>query len=85
VRTGRQLKLPEDGTGTLRVISHAGEEIRATVNGSNLDGFKVALCDFEFSLYPNGRIRVSDERGDYEGHLDGWQERTPRSPGRSRR
>jgi len=74
VCTGRQLALPGRGTGRLRVVSHSGQAVKATLNGSNLDGFTVALSDedFEFSIYPNGRIHLSDAKGDYQGSLDGW-------------
>jgi len=75
IRSGRDLTLPRAGTGRLRVISHSGQKVKATLNGSNLDGFSVALSDdddFEFSIYPSGRIHLSDAKGDYEGHLDGW-------------
>lgn len=73
--TGRQLALPDTGTGRLRVVSHSGQAVKATLNGSSLDGFTVALSDedFEFSIYPNGRIQLSDAKGDYQGSLDGWQ------------
>lgn len=74
VRTCRDLKLPERGAGRLRVVSHSGEPVQAIVDGSDLDGFKVAWSEgqFEFSLYPNGRIRLTDGTGDYDGRLNGW-------------
>nr|WP_162907042.1 Hsp70 family protein [Allorhizocola rhizosphaerae] len=71
IRTGRQLKLPEGGTGRLRVVSHSGEASQAKLDGSTLDGFAVELSydDFEFSLYPDGRIHLIDGKGEYEGQL----------------
>jgi hypothetical protein len=77
--TGRRLGLPDSGTGRLRVVSHSGQAVKATLNGSSLDGFAVALGgeDFEFSIYPNGRIMLSDAKGDYQGSLDGWQGAPP--------
>ncbi len=82
IRTGRELKLPSRGTGRLRVVSHSGEGVRAELNGSNLDGFEVVLSaeDFEFSISPSGRIELSDAKGDYHGHLDGWQTPAPAVP-----
>jgi molecular chaperone DnaK (HSP70) len=74
VRTGRQLNLPNRGKGQLRVVSHTRELVTATLGGSNLDGFLVALSstDFEFSLYPNGHIHLADANADYNGNLKGW-------------
>jgi hypothetical protein len=82
VCTGRQLALPGRGTGRLRVVSHSGQPVKAMLNGSNLDGFAVALSneDFEFSIYPNGRIHLSDAKGDYQGSLDGWHGAPPPVP-----
>jgi len=80
--TGRQLALPGHGTGRLRVVSHSGQAVKATLNGSSLDGFTVALSheDFEFSIYPNGRIHLSDAKGDYQGSLEGWHATAPPVP-----
>jgi molecular chaperone DnaK len=74
VRNGLNLELPRSGTGRLRVVSHTGDPVRATLGGRSLDGFPVALSEqrFEFSLYPNGRLRMVDGIGEFEGHLDDW-------------
>ncbi len=74
VRNGLDLDLPRSGNGHLRVVSHTGEFARATLGGRSLDGFPVALSEqrFEFSLYPNGRIRMVDGVGEFEGQLDDW-------------
>lgn len=74
VRTGADLKVPESGSGRLRVVSHTGSKIRATLGGRPLDGFPVALSDqkFEFSIYPHGRIRLVDAAGTHDGQLDDW-------------
>src|SRR5690349_20201837 len=46
--TGRQLALPGRGTGRLRVVSHSGQAVKATLNGSSLDGYPVALSNEDF-------------------------------------
>jgi molecular chaperone DnaK (HSP70) len=73
-RDGRALSLPRSGRGRLRVVSHSGERLRATLGGRNLDGFPVALSEeaFEFSIYPDGRIRLTDAAGGYEGRVEDW-------------
>jgi molecular chaperone DnaK (HSP70) len=73
-RTGLDLGLPRTGTGRLRVVSHSGERVRATLGGSSLDGFPVALSEqrFEFSLYPDGRLRLTDASGTHDGQVDDW-------------
>jgi len=40
--------------------------------GRNLDGYSVALNDekFEFSLYPDGRIRLTDGAGTFDGRIE---------------
>ena len=52
VRSGLDLDLPQAGSGHLRVVSHAGNAVRATLGGRKLDGFPVALSGqkFEFSI-----------------------------------
>jgi hypothetical protein len=74
VRNGLDLDLPRGGSGRLRVVSYTGERLRATLGGRSLDEFPVALSDqrFEFSLYPNGRVRMVDGVGEFEGQLDDW-------------
>jgi molecular chaperone DnaK (HSP70) len=74
VRDGRDLALPRDGRGRLRVVSHSGDRLRATIGGRNLDGFPVSFCgeEFEFSIYPDGRIRMNDGAGAHEGRVEDW-------------
>lgn len=74
VRNGPGLSLPPKKKGRLRVVSYSGQRVRATLAGTSLDGFPVAWTDqaFEFAIYPNGRIRVTDARGVHEGHIDSW-------------
>ncbi|HEX6873286.1 MAG TPA: Hsp70 family protein [Micromonosporaceae bacterium] len=74
VRTGLDLSLPRDGKGRLRVVSHTDQRMRATLGGTNLDGFPVALSEqkFEFVIYPNGRIRLTDASGTHDGQVEDW-------------
>jgi len=74
VRNGRDLRLPRLARGRLRVVSHSGDRVHATLGDVNLDGFPVALSEqnFEFSVYPNGRIRVVDAAGQYDGQIADW-------------
>ncbi len=74
VRDGLDLSLPRSAKGRLRVVSHSGERVRATLGGENLDGFPVALGEqtFEFSIYPNGRVRLVDASGQHEGRIEDW-------------
>jgi hypothetical protein len=74
VVTGRDLKLPATGSGTVRVVSHNGGPVASTLDGRSLDGFPVAIDGqkFEFSLYPYGRIRLVDAAGTHEGQFDDW-------------
>jgi len=73
IRTGSDLRLPGSGTAHLRLVSHAGDRVHASLGQSNLDGFAVALNEqkFEFSIYPHGRIRMTDAAGTYDGQLQG--------------
>jgi hypothetical protein len=79
VRTGRQLSVPPSAKGRLRVVSHSGERLRATLAGRSLDGFAVSLNGekFEFSIYPNGRIQMSDGTGEYDGWVEDWHRLDP--------
>jgi molecular chaperone DnaK (HSP70) len=74
LRTGRDLSLPRTGKSRLRVVSHSGERLRATLAGRNLDGFPVVLNGeaFEFSIYPNGRICMVDAAGEHDGQVEDW-------------
>jgi hypothetical protein len=74
VRNGLDLNLPREGRGRLRVISQSGDEIRATLGDDSLDGFPVAISEqkFEFSIFSNGRVRLTDGSGTYEGHVGSW-------------
>jgi molecular chaperone DnaK (HSP70) len=71
IRDGADLSLPSEGMGRLRVVSHSGEPVPASIAGNALDGFPVALDEkkFEFSIYPNGRIVMTDGGGTYDGHV----------------
>ena len=74
-RNGLDLSLPRKAKkGRLRVVSHSGRKVRASLGGDSLDGFPVALSEqrFEFSIYPNGRIRLTDGGGTHEGQVDDW-------------
>jgi hypothetical protein len=74
VRTGVNLSLPRKGRGKLRVVSHSGQRVRATLGRGRLDGFPVALDDqkFSFAIYPNGRISMTDGSGTHDGHVEDW-------------
>jgi molecular chaperone DnaK (HSP70) len=73
VRSGQTLALPRAARGRLRVVSHTGERLRASLGGRSLDGFSVSFGDgFEFSIYPDGRIRMTDAAGTYDGHVEDW-------------
>jgi molecular chaperone DnaK (HSP70) len=73
-RSGRDLSLPRSAKGKLRVVSHSGERLRASLAGRNLDGFPVAVSadSFEFAIYPDGRIYLADGAGEYEGRVEDW-------------
>jgi molecular chaperone DnaK (HSP70) len=74
VRTGADLSLPAKGKGKLRLVSYSDERVSATLGERGLDGFAVLLDEqkFEFSIFPDGRLRLVDGGGTYDGHLDGW-------------
>ena len=77
VRRARDLSLPRSGKGRLRVVSHSGERLRATMADRTLDGFPVNFADdrFEFSIYPDGRIRMVDGAGIVDGRVEDWHRR----------
>jgi hypothetical protein len=72
VRQARELSLPRSGKGRLRVVSHSGERLRATLAGRNLDAYPVVFTDdhFEFSIYPDGRVRMTDGAGTVDGRVE---------------
>ncbi|GIH08026.1 hypothetical protein Rhe02_60930 [Rhizocola hellebori] len=74
VVNGLDLMLPRKGTGRLRVVSQSGQRIHASIGGADLNGFQVMLSEqkFEFSIYPSGRIRMTDGGGTYDGQVDAW-------------
>ncbi len=74
-RTGLDITLPRSGEGWLRASSPGGEPVGAVLDGRLLDGFRVFLSEqkFDFKIYCDGRIRLTDGNGYYEGHVDGWQ------------
>jgi molecular chaperone DnaK len=55
-------------------MSHSGERLRATLAGRNLDGYPVTFADdrFEFSIFPDGRIRMLDGAGTVDGRVEDW-------------
>jgi molecular chaperone DnaK (HSP70) len=74
-RNGLDLSLPRKArNGRLRVVSHSGQQVRASLGGQSLEGFPVALSEqkFEFSIYPNGRLRLTDSSGTHEGQVEDW-------------
>jgi molecular chaperone DnaK (HSP70) len=75
VRTAADLKVPRKAKGRLRVTSYTGDRVRATLGGHPLDGHPVRLTEdeFEFAIYPSGRLRLVDGNGEHEGHLTDWQ------------
>jgi molecular chaperone DnaK (HSP70) len=75
VRSGHELSLPRGGRARLHVVSHSGARIRATLNGRALDGFPVTLGDaFEFSIYPDGRIEMTDAADTFRGQIEDWHQ-----------
>ncbi len=74
-RSGLDLGLPRTGQGRLRAWAPSGERVAAGLNGQPLDGYPVALSEqaFDFRIYCDGRIRMVDGAGTYEGHVQGWQ------------
>jgi molecular chaperone DnaK (HSP70) len=72
VRTGSDLSLPPKGKGKLRVVSYTDDRVPANLGGRGLDGFPVLLDEqkFEFSIFPDGRLRLVDGSGTYDGHVD---------------
>ncbi|WP_027345592.1 Hsp70 family protein [Hamadaea tsunoensis] len=72
VRTGRELELPEEGKARLRIVSHSGEPVRATLGGGELHAYEVGLNgeSFEFSIFPDGRLRLTDATGTRDGRID---------------
>ncbi len=73
-RTGGDLSLPRRGRGRLRVVSHSGARVRATLGGRDLDGFPVAVSEqaFSFTIACNGRLWMTDDSGRYQGRIDDW-------------
>ena len=55
-------------------IQDLKEEMRANLAGKPLDGFPVAVSEekFEFSIYPDGRISMTDGTATYEGQVEDW-------------
>ncbi len=72
-RTGADLSLPRHGKATIRVKSYSDTRVRATIAGEKLDGYPVTFGEnFEFSIYPNGRIAIVDAAGTHEGQIEDW-------------
>lgn len=73
VRTGRELSLPVEGKGKLKVVSYSGKKLHASLGDRSLDGHPVSFSDkFEFSIYPDGRIRLIDGGGIADGRVEDW-------------
>ncbi len=75
VAQARELALPARAVpGWLRLASQTGEPIRASLGSRNLDGFPVSVSErtFEFSMYPNGHVRLIDDAGVHDGSVDSW-------------
>ena len=72
VRTGADLSLPPKGKGKLRLVSYSDERVPAHLGRRDLDGHPVVLDGekFEFSIFPDGRLRLVDGGGTYDGHVD---------------
>jgi molecular chaperone DnaK len=73
-RSGHDLALPRSGKGRLFVVSHSGDRLRASLGSRNLDGYPVSLSEekFDFAIYPDGRIRLTDASGVVEGRVEDW-------------
>jgi molecular chaperone DnaK (HSP70) len=73
-RTARQLSLPRKTKARLRVVSHSGEPVHAGFGGDKLDGYRVRLNEqeFEFAIYPSGRLRLVDGTGVHDGQILDW-------------
>jgi molecular chaperone DnaK (HSP70) len=80
IGSGRDLSLPQTGKGRLRILSHSDAEVRATLGGSSVDDFVVALNGpaLEFSIFPDGRLRLVDASGTHDGRIEGWAVPEPR-------
>ena len=44
-------------------------------NRAPMKGFPVTLSEqqFEFSIFPNGRMRLIDASGQHEGRIEDWE------------
>lgn len=73
-RTGREIGVPATGKGRLRLVSHTGGPVRATLGGGRLEDFVAELNGdrFAFSVFPDGRLRLADGSGTHEGHIADW-------------
>lgn len=73
-RTGREIGVPAAGKGRLRLVSHTGSRVRATLGGSALEDFVADLNGerFAFSVFPDGRLRLVDGSGVHEGRIADW-------------
>ena len=73
-RTGRDIGAPQTGKGRLRIVSHTGGKVRATLGGTALEDFVVELSGerLAFSVFPDGRLRLADGSGTHEGRIADW-------------
>jgi molecular chaperone DnaK (HSP70) len=73
-RTGREIGVPATGKGRLRLFSHTGDKVRATLGGGRIEDFVAELngAGFAFSVFPDGRLRLVDGSGTHEGRIADW-------------
>jgi molecular chaperone DnaK (HSP70) len=73
-RTGREIGVPPTGKGRLRLVSHTGSPVRATLGGTSIEEFVVELNGerLAFSVFPDGRLRLVDGSGTQEGRIADW-------------
>lgn len=73
-RTGREVGVPAAGKGRLRIVSHTGDPVRATLGGGGIEDFVAELNGdrFALSLFPDGRLRLADGSGSHDGRLTDW-------------
>jgi hypothetical protein len=70
-RTGREIGVPATGKARLRLASHTGDKVRATLGGGPIEDFVAELngAGFAFSVFPDGRLRLTDGSGTHEGRI----------------
>jgi molecular chaperone DnaK (HSP70) len=73
-RTGREIGVPPSGKGRLRLVSHTGGPVQATLGAAGIEDFVAELNGerFAFSVFPDGRLRLADGSGTHEGRIADW-------------